>query len=59
VAKFLRKNYSRGYNRTGQCATASLVNSGNVCETRGAQSLFVTKSASPVHPRKSLVNLRE
>jgi hypothetical protein len=59
MAKFFRKNYSRGYNRTCQSATTGFVNPGNLSDAGGAQFFFVTKSASPVHPRKSLANLGE
>jgi hypothetical protein len=58
VAEFFRKNYCSGHNRTRQCSATSLINPGNPRQAGGAQSFLVTKSASPVHLRKSLADLR-
>lgn len=58
MAKFFRKNYSSGYNRTRQGATAGFVNPGNLSHAGGAQFFFVTKSASPVHPPADYTNFR-
>jgi hypothetical protein len=59
MPEFFRKNYSSGYNRTCQRTTAGFVNPRNLSGTSGAQFFLVTESASPVHLRKSLANLRE
>src|SRR5947208_2274482 len=44
---------------TGQRTAAGFVNPGNAHNSGGTQFLFVTKSAAPIHLRKSLANLRE
>jgi hypothetical protein len=59
MAKFFRENYRSGDNRTRQRTTPSFINPGDLRDPSGAQFFFVTKSASPVHPPKSLADLRE
>ena len=59
MAEFFRKNYCSGHDRTRQCSSTSLINPGNPRQADGAQFFLVTKSASPVHLRKSLADLRE
>ena len=49
MPKFFRKNHRSGYNRSGQSAATSFVNSSNASDADGAQFLFVTESAAPVH----------
>jgi hypothetical protein len=53
MTKFFRKNYSSGHNWTRQGATPSFINPGDLRNASGAQFFFVTKSASPIHLRKS------
>jgi hypothetical protein len=59
MTKFFSKNDSRGDNRTRQRAAASFVNPSDARDSDGAEFFLVTKSAAPVHPRKSLADLRE
>ena len=59
MAEFFGKNHCGGDNRTRQSAAPGFIDSGNARDSGGAQFFLVTKSASPVHPRKSLADLRE
>jgi len=59
MTEFFRKNDSRGDNRTRQCTTAGFVNPGDARDSDGAEFFLVTKSAAPIHPHKSLADLRE
>jgi hypothetical protein len=59
MTEFFRKNDSRGDDWSCQGAAASFVNPGNARDSDGAELFLVTKSAAPVHPRKSLADLRE
>jgi hypothetical protein len=59
VTKFFRENYCSGDNRTCERAPSSFINPRDTRNAGGAQFFFVTKSASPIHLRKSLANLRE
>jgi hypothetical protein len=59
MTKFLRKDYSSGDNWTRQGTTPSFVNPGDLRDAGGAEFFFVTKSASPIHLRKSLADLRD
>jgi len=53
------KNHCRRYDWTCQRTAAGFINPGNTRDSYGAKSFLVTKSAAPVHPRKSLADLRE
>jgi len=59
MSKFFRQNDGGRDDRSGQCSATYFVDTGNSNDTRRAQFLFVTKSAAPVHPRKSSADLRE
>jgi hypothetical protein len=59
MTKFFRKNYSRGDNWTRQGTTPGFINPGNARNASSAQFFLMTKPASPVHPPKSLADLRE
>jgi hypothetical protein len=59
MAEFFRKNYCSGYDRARQCSSTSLIDPRNPSEAGGVQFFLVTKSASPVHLRKSLADLRQ
>ena len=59
MTEFFRKNDSSGDNRTCQRAASSFINPSDPRYASGVQFLLVTKSASPVHPRKSLADLCE
>jgi len=49
VPEFFRQNYRSGYNRSGQSAATSFVNSSNASGADGTQFSFVSESAAPVH----------
>ena len=59
MTEFFRKNHSGGDDWSCQGAAASFINPGNARDSDGAELFLVTKSAAPIHPRKSLANLRE
>jgi hypothetical protein len=59
MTEFLGKNYRSGHNRPGQRSATSFINPGNPRDAGGAQFFLITKSAAPVHPHKSLADLRE
>ena len=59
MAEFFRKNYCSGYDRARQCSSTSLIDPRNPSEAGGVQFFLVTRSASPVHLRKSLADLRQ
>ena len=59
MAEFFRKNYRSGHDRTRQCSSSSLIDPRDPSQARGAEFFLVTKSASPVHLRKPLADLRE
>jgi hypothetical protein len=59
VTKFFRENYCSGDNRTCERAPSSFIYPRDTRNAGGAQFFLVTKSASPIHLRKSLANLRE
>src|SRR5437588_2635129 len=59
VSKFFRKNDRSGDNWSRERAAPRFVDAGNSEDSCDAQFLFVTKSAAPVHPRKSLPDFRE
>jgi hypothetical protein len=59
MTKLFGKNYCGRDDWTCQRTAASFVNPGDLRDTSGAEFFFVTKSASPIHLRKSLADLRE
>jgi hypothetical protein len=59
MTKFFGKNHCGCDDWTRQCPAARFVNSSNARDSDGAEFFFVTKSAPPIHPRKSLADLRE
>jgi hypothetical protein len=59
MAEFFRKNYRSGHDRTRQCSSTSLIDPRDPGQAGSAQFFLVTKSASPVHLRKSLADLRQ
>src|SRR5712691_6626208 len=58
MTKLFRKDDCCCYNRTGERAAASFVNSGNANDTGAAQFLFVAESAAPIHLNRRLRRLR-
>jgi hypothetical protein len=59
MAEFFGKNYCSGHDRTRQCSSTSLIDPRDPGQAGSAQFFLVTKSASPVHLRKSLADLRD
>jgi hypothetical protein len=57
MTEFFGENYRARDHWTGKGAATSFVNSGDARDSCGAKFFFVTKSAAPVHPRKSLADL--
>ena len=49
VSELLRKDHRRRHNRTGQGAAPGFIDASDTGDTGGAQFLFVTKSATPIH----------
>jgi hypothetical protein len=59
MTEFLWENHCGRDDWTRQRAAARFVNPGNARDSNGAELFLVTKSAAPIHPRKSLADLRE
>jgi hypothetical protein len=59
MTKFFGQDHRGRDDGARQRATAYFINSSNASDAGGAKFFFVTKSAAPVHPRKSLADLRE
>jgi hypothetical protein len=59
MTEFFGENHCSRNDGTRQRATARLVNSGDPRDSDRAEFFFVTKSAPPIHPHKSLADLRE
>jgi hypothetical protein len=59
MTEFFRENHCGGDDWTRQRPAARFVNPGNARDPDGAEFFLVTKSAAPIHPRKSLADLRE
>jgi len=57
MPEFFWQNHCRGDHRTRQRTAAGFVNAGDTRDSDGAKFFLVTKSAAPVHPRKSLTDL--
>ncbi len=53
MPEFLRQNHRRGDNRTGESATTSLVDPGDLSDPDGTQFFFIAKSAAPIHRQES------
>jgi hypothetical protein len=49
VAEFLRKDHRGGNHRAGERAATGFIDAGDSSDAKGAQFLFVTESAAPVH----------
>jgi hypothetical protein len=49
VPEFLRKDYRRRDNRSGECAPTSFIDPGDARDADSAQFLFVAKAAAPIH----------
>jgi len=58
MTKFFGQNHCGGDHRTRQRAAACLIDSGDARDSGGAKFFLVTKTAAPVHPRKSFADLR-
>jgi hypothetical protein len=59
MTEFFGENHCGCDDWTRQCPAARFVNPGNPRDSNGAEFFLVAKSAAPVHPRKSLADLRE
>jgi hypothetical protein len=59
MTKFFGKNHCGRDDWTGQRTAAGFINPRNARNSDGTEFFLVTKSAPPVHPRKSLADLRE
>ena len=59
MPKFFGKNCRGGDDRPGQRTTTGFVNSRNPRDPCDTEFFLVTKSAAPMHPHKSLADLRE
>jgi len=59
MTEFFRENHCGGDDWSCQGAAASFVNPGNARDSDCAEFFLVTKSAAPIHLRKSLADLRE
>ena len=59
MTEFFGENHCGRDDWTGQCPAACFVNPGNARDSDCAELLFVTKSAPPIHPHKSLAGLSE
>jgi hypothetical protein len=49
MPKFLRQDCDRSHDRTSQRAAPRFINPGDADDADGAQFLFITKSATPIH----------
>ena len=58
MSKFFRQQNRRRYHWSGERAAPRFIDASDSNDSGGAQFLFVTKSAAPIHPRKSLADLR-
>jgi hypothetical protein len=59
MTEFFGENHCGCDDWTRQGPAARFVNPGNARDSDGAEFFLVTKSAAPIHPRKSLTDLRE
>ena len=59
MTEFFGENHCRRYDWTCQRTATGFINPGNARDSYGAEFFLVTKSAAPVHPRKSLADLRQ
>jgi hypothetical protein len=58
MTKFFGQNHRRRDDRTRQRAATCFISPGNARDSGGVKFFLVTKTAAPVHPRKSLADLR-
>jgi hypothetical protein len=54
MTEFFGQNHCSGDHWTRQSAASCFIDSGNARDSDGAKFFLVTKTAAPVHPRKSL-----
>jgi hypothetical protein len=59
MPEFFRENHCGRNHWTRQRTAARFVDPGNARDSDGAEFFLVTKSAAPIHPLKSLADLRE
>jgi hypothetical protein len=59
MTEFFGENHCGRDDWSRQRTSASFVNARNARDSDGAEFFLVTKSAAPIHPRKSLADLRE
>ena len=59
MTEFFGKNHGCGDDWTCQRAAACFIDAGYASDTISAEFFLITKSAAPVHPHKSLTDLRE
>jgi hypothetical protein len=58
MTKFFGQNHRGRDDWTRQCTATDFVDAGYASDAISAEFFLITKSAAPVHPRKSLTDLR-
>jgi hypothetical protein len=59
MTKFFGENHCGRDDWTRQRAAARFVDAGDASDAISAEFFLVTKTAAPMHPRKSLADLRD